>query len=107
MILADKRVPAGTFWFWLRTRNHHSQTTLGPPRDYFRPSYKINFQAFLDQSGVEIGPSGACIKSEIFGPKKIEKIENFGTDLGWFGGTFGMVWGYFRTDFEHFEKMAV
>ena len=38
-------------------------------------------------------------KSENFGPKKIEKIEKFGTDLGWFGGDLGMVWEYFRTDF--------
>ena len=37
-------------------------------------------------------------KSEFFGPK-IEKIENFGTDLGWFGGAFGTVWGYFRDGF--------
>ena len=31
--------------------------------------------------------------------KKIENFENFGTDLGWFGGDFGMVWGYFRDGF--------
>ena len=38
--------------------------------------------------------------------KHVEKIyvefeifENFGTDLGWFGGDFGMVWGHFRTNF--------
>ena len=38
--------------------------------------------------------------------KKIEKMskifeifENFGTDLGWFGGDFGTVWEYFRDDF--------
>ena len=28
-----------------------------------------------------------------------EKIEKFGTDLGWFGGALGTVWGYFRDDF--------
>ena len=28
--------------------------------------------------------------------KKFEIFENFGTDLGWFGGDFGTVWGYFR-----------
>ncbi len=32
-------------------------------------------------------------------PKKIEIFENFGTDLGWFGGDFGMVWGYFQDGF--------
>ena len=31
--------------------------------------------------------------------KKSEKIENFGTDLGWFGGDLGTVWGYFWDDF--------
>ena len=30
---------------------------------------------------------------------KSKKNEHFGTDLGWFGGDFGMVWGYFRDDF--------
>ena len=38
-------------------------------------------------------------KSEIFGPKKSEKIDNFGTDLGWFGGDLGTVRGYFRDGF--------
>ena len=33
-------------------------------------------------------PQGSKKKS-----KKSGKIENFGTDLGWFGGDFGMVWG--------------
>ena len=31
--------------------------------------------------------------------KKFEKLENFGTDLGWFGGASGTVWGYFWDDF--------
>ena len=31
--------------------------------------------------------------------KTSKKIENFGTDLGWFGDDFGMVWGYFRDGF--------
>ena len=39
--------------------------------------------------------------------EKIENFENFGTDLGWFGGEFGMVWGYFLTDFEKNEKLEV
>ena len=30
---------------------------------------------------------------------RTKKIENFGTDLGWFGGDFGMVWGYFQDGF--------
>ena len=33
-------------------------------------------------------------KSRLF-----ENIENFGTDSGWFGGDFWMVWGYFWDDF--------
>ena len=36
-----------------------------------------------------------------------EFFEKIGTDLGWFGGDFGTVWGYFRTDFENFEKLEV
>ena len=28
-----------------------------------------------------------------------ENIEHFGTDVGWFGGDFGMVRGYFREGF--------
>ena len=63
-ILADKHVFAGALWFWLRTRNHHAQTTSGPPRDHFRPSSKINFQAFLDQFGVKVCPSGPHIISK-------------------------------------------
>ena len=31
--------------------------------------------------------------------KKSKICENFGTDLGWFGGDFGTVWGYFRDGF--------
>ena len=31
--------------------------------------------------------------------KKNRIFENFGTDLGWFGDDFGMVWGYFRDGF--------
>ena len=42
-------------------------------------------------------------KNKIFGPEEFEQIEFFGTDLGWFGDTLGMVWGYFRTNFEKLE----
>ena len=31
--------------------------------------------------------------------EKIENFEHFGTDLGWFEGALGMVWGHFRDDF--------
>ena len=31
--------------------------------------------------------------------KMYEILENFGTDLGWFGDDFGMVWGHFRDGF--------
>ena len=31
--------------------------------------------------------------------KKLKIPENFVTDLGWFGGDFGTVWGYFRDGF--------
>ena len=31
--------------------------------------------------------------------KKIDIFESFGTDVGWFGGDFGTVWGYFRDGF--------
>ena len=31
--------------------------------------------------------------------KNIKHIEKLGTDLGWFGNDFGMVWGYFRDGF--------
>ena len=39
--------------------------------------------------------------SEIFEKMSIffEVFENFGTDLGWFGGDFGMVWEYIRGGF--------
>ena len=36
--------------------------------------------------------------------KKIEMFEKFGTDLGWFGGDFGTVWGYFRDGFGSILK---
>ena len=39
-----------------------------------------------------VGPKGQTKKT-----KKLKKIENFGTDLGWFGGDFGTVWGIFGT----------
>ena len=48
MILAEQHVPVRTAWFWWETRNHHSGTTSGPPRDQFRPTSKLNFPAFAD-----------------------------------------------------------
>ena len=39
-----------------------------------------------------------------FRTKKNEKIEFFWTDLGWFGGDFGLVWEYFRTGFGPVSK---
>ena len=43
-------------------------------------------------------------------PTKVEGFERkqkekFGTDLGWFGGDLGMVWGYFRDDFGPILKI--
>ena len=49
--------------------------------------------------GPQVWPQGSEEKSKI-----IENIENFGTDLRWFGNHFGTVWGYFRTDFGPVSK---
>ena len=45
--------------------------------------------------------SSSSSSSKIFEKmsKKFEIFENFGTDLGWFGGDFGTVWEYFRDGF--------
>ena len=34
-----------------------------------------------------------------FSDQKFKMFENFGTDLGWFVGALGVVWGHFRDDF--------
>ena len=33
-----------------------------------------------------------------------EIFENFGTDLGWFGGDIGTVWEYFRSNSEQLRN---
>ena len=42
--------------------------------------------------------SNTPTKVDGFPDQNFEKFENFGTDLGWFGGALGTVWGYFRDD---------
>ena len=66
------------------------------------PNPSRNFNVFF------LGPTPPLHQKKVrnFRTKKIEKIENFGTDLGCFGGDLGTVWGHFRHDFGPILKKS-
>ena len=74
-------------------------------------AWKLNFDAGMHGLGqflmvfsmhLTVFNNLSCVPKSIeleFSAIFSKKIENFGANLGWFGGDFGTVWGYFRSDF--------